>query len=153
MIRFQGDRFMSSQNTYTIDEIRELIRESGLRCTESRTTVLERMVSATSPLSHAELTEELVPQGYDQATVYRNLTDLTEAGLLNRLDLGDHIWRFEFRGDDDHDDEHPHFMCTDCGTISCLTTVNISFGGAERSAPVVGEVSEVFLKGRCAKCT
>jgi hypothetical protein len=30
--------------------------------------------------------------------VYRNLVELSAAGLLLRLDFGDHIWRFEFRG-------------------------------------------------------
>lgn len=144
---------MSAPTDFTSDELKALIRDAGLRCTESRTTVLAQMVAADSPLSHAELTQVLVPEGYDQATVYRNLTDLTDAGLLNRLDLGDHIWRFEFRSPSDHDEDHPHFMCTDCGTISCLTTVNISFGDEPKQAPVVAEVSEVFLKGRCAKCS
>lgn len=144
---------MGSSSTYDTEDIRSLIRDSGLRCTESRTVVLERLADAAVPMSHADLTKQLVPLGYDQATVYRNLTDLTEVGLLNRLDLGDHIWRFEFRGDEAHDDEHPHFMCTDCGEISCLTTVELSFDGKETSPPVVGEVQEIFLKGRCAKCT
>ena len=140
-------------SSYTSKEIKALIREAGLRCTQSRLTVLQRLVEASAPLSHADLAEELVPDGYDQATVYRNLTDLTEAGLLNRLDLGDHIWRFEFRGDEHHDDEHPHFMCTDCGEISCLATVDIQYDGGGQSPPLVGEVNEIFLKGRCAKCT
>lgn len=144
---------MSTTKTYTIDEIRSLIRDTGLRCTSSRTTVLQRLIEAPAPLSHAELAEELVPQGLDQTTIYRNLTDLTENELVNRLDLGDHIWRFEFQGDDDHDDEHPHFMCTDCGEISCLATVELSFGEGEKSSPLVGEVDAIFLKGRCVQCT
>lgn len=144
---------MAQTKTYTTDDIRSMIREAGLRCTNSRSIVLERLIDATAPLSHADLSEELVPKGFDQATVYRNLTDLTEVGLLNRLDLGDHIWRFEFRGDHAHEKEHPHFMCTDCGEISCLSDVKISFRNDSKSSPLVGEVNEIFLKGVCRKCT
>ena len=143
---------MASPESYSADDIRTMIRDAGLRCTNSRATVLERLIESTAPKSHADLSEELVPDGFDQATIYRNLTDLTEAGLLSRLDLGDHIWRFEFQGEEDHDEEHPHFMCTDCGEISCLSTVGITFDDGEKSSPLVGEVNEIFLKGRCAQC-
>lgn len=145
---------MATTTTYTDKDIRAMIRDSGLRCTNSRTVVLQRLIEATAPMSHADVVEELDPDEFDQATIYRNLTDLTEAGLLNRLDLGDHVWRFEFRGDHDHDEsEHPHFMCTDCGEISCLASIDISFRDGEKSPPLVGEINEIFLKGRCTKCT
>ena len=36
-------------------------------------------------------------QAWDPATIYRNLTDLSEAGLARRTDVGDHVWRFEAR--------------------------------------------------------
>ena len=144
---------MASTDNYTTEQIRAMIRDAGLRCTSSRATVLEHLVDASAPRSHADLAEELVPQGFDQATIYRNLTDLTESGLLHRLDPGDHIWRFEFRGEANHDDEHPHFMCDDCGEISCLTSVDITFGKEERASPTVGQVNEIFLRGRCAHCS
>jgi Fur family transcriptional regulator, ferric uptake regulator len=141
-------------SNYTTDELREMIRTTGLRCTTSRLTVLEKLIGAASPMSHAELSDILVPQGFDQATVYRNLTDLTEAGLLTRLDPGDHVWRFEFRREDAHQDgEHPHFYCTDCGTVSCLTDVAVKITAASPSSPGFGKINEVFLKGRCERCT
>ncbi|RAL24746.1 Fur family transcriptional regulator [Lujinxingia litoralis] len=144
---------MAAPHEYSDDALQAMIREAGLRCTTSRTTVLARLVRATAPLSHADLAEELVPQGFDQATIYRNLTDLTEAGLLNRLDLGDHIWRFEFRGNHKHDEgEHPHFLCVDCGEVSCLAEVEIKVNRQDTSPVLVAEISEVFLKGLCSKC-
>ena len=143
---------MNSSENLDSEEIRAIIRDAGLRCTDSRATVLGHLVEASAPRSHADVAEELVPLGLDQATIYRNLTDLTEAGLLHRLDLGDHIWRFEYRDHDDRDEEHPHFMCTDCGDISCLSTVGLSFDGDTSRSPV-GQVDEVFLKGRCVECS
>lgn len=135
-----------------IEHIREMIRQAGLRCTSSRTVVLQHLIEVDAPRSHADVAEHLVPRGLDKATIYRNLTDLTDAGLLHRLDLGDHVWRFEYRDETGSDEEHPHFMCTDCGEISCLSPTGISFDENTDVSPVVGEVEEIFLKGRCAEC-
>lgn len=139
--------------TYSLEEIRNLIRDTGLRCTTSRTLVLQRLIQASSPLSHADLVADLATQGFDQATIYRNLTDLTEVGLLHRMELGDRIWRFEFRDKKDDDSDHPHFLCTDCGEITCLTTVDISLPDSDKSSPLVGEINEIFLKGLCTNCS
>ncbi len=143
---------MATDDKYSQKELEAMIRDVGLRCTSSRATVLAHLARASVPMSHADLAEALVPEGFDQATIYRNLSDLTDNGLLHRLDPGDHIWRFEFRGQDSHDEDHPHFMCDDCGEISCLAPVDITFGDDERTSPTVGEVNEIFLRGRCAHC-
>lgn len=142
---------MTSSKSYESDQLRALIRQAGLRCTQSRATVLEYLAASSQPKSHADVSEDLVPQGLDQATIYRNLTDLTDAGLLHRLDLGDHVWRFEFTDDGEASDEHPHFVCTDCGEISCLAPVGVSIEDDENS-PAIGEIDQVFLKGRCVEC-
>ena len=68
-------------------EFRAAIRNAGLRCTASRLAVLELLGRAESPLSHAELADDLMPLGFDKATVFRNLIDLTDVNLLlDRLD-------------------------------------------------------------------
>jgi len=124
-----------------------------MRCTGPRVAVLERLRRAEAPLTHAEITEDLLPLGFDRATIYRNLMDLAEAGLLSRVELGDHVWRFEARRTTERDGEHPHFVCNDCGTVSCLPQVSVDIRpapGARSSR--VAEVSEVLLKGRCASC-
>lgn len=131
------------------------IRDAGLRCTDARLAVLQQLRHSSSPLSHADIASTLAPLGFDRATVYRNLVGLSEAGLLSRVDLGDHIWRFEWRSDGQKDaDEHPHFVCTECGEVSCLVGVEISVKpapGSKRST--VGEVTEILLKGRCNRCS
>ena len=81
----------------TLAEYQDKIRTVGLRSTAPRVAVLRELEAATAPLSHADLVDSLGSQGYDRVTIYRNLTDLTEAGLVMRADLGDHVWRFEWR--------------------------------------------------------
>jgi Fur family ferric uptake transcriptional regulator len=125
-----------------------------LRCTPARLALLVELSRAANPLSHADLAVKLAPLAVDRATVYRNLTELADAGLLLRVDVGDHVWRFELRREDaDPGEDHPHFYCVACGQVSCLAGVEVSIKpspGTKRSA--VGEVTEVLLKGRCSHC-
>jgi len=136
------------------EELRTRIRAAGLRSTSARMAVLERLEAATNPLSHAELAEELVPHGLDRATVYRNLIDMAEVGLISRSELGDHVWRFEIRREGHkHQSEHPHFVCVTCGEVSCLPNVNVDISpspGSKKS--VIGELTEILFKGRCGRC-
>lgn len=136
-------------------EFQQRIREAGLRSTAPRVAVLRELEAATSPLSHADLVEVLGDEGFDRVTLYRNLTDLTEAGLVVRSDLGDHVWRFELRRADssNHTGLHPHFTCTDCGTVSCLPEASVritSTKGVPKA--VTARAVEVQLRGLCDRC-
>ncbi len=140
------------------------------------------MLTAPGPQTHAEVSAALDHRGFDRATIYRNLTELTEAKLVTRVDLGDHVWRFEAKrhgGGDGHGHggDHPHFVCTSCGEVSCLDDVNVAItqrpgadapaamaGGTagtkarKKSSPTAGKrqgipaVTEVLLKGTCGNC-
>ena len=136
----------------TTESLKSTIRGAGLRSTSPRLVVLRRLFEATTPISHSELFEGLSAEGLDRTTVYRNLVDLTEVGLVERTDLGDHVWRFELvRAFTAHETAHPHFVCTDCGVVSCMpnVTVRIDGGGA---ASVARKGFEVQLRGVCVTC-
>ncbi|MBX7167649.1 MAG: transcriptional repressor [Pirellulales bacterium] len=133
-------------------DFRAEIRAAGLRCTNGRLAVLRRLQAAARPQTHAELAEHLVPEGYDKTTVYRNLIDLAEAGLVSRTELGDHLWRFELRrAGHQHENTHPHFLCTTCGELKCLEKASVSVE-PQRAPRVIDQITEVLLKGRCVKC-
>ena len=138
--------------TNDTERLRSQLRDAGLRCTAARVAVLQRLERATAPVTHAELAGELVPEGFDQATIFRNLVDLTEADLVTRTELGDHVWLFELR-DPDHpgDGGHPHFVCVDCGGVTCLADVDFDTRTKKRAA-TIGQVTEVLLKGHCNAC-
>ncbi|NCA10457.1 transcriptional repressor [bacterium] len=155
-----------------IEAVRARIRGAGLRCTAARLAVMQYLISATGPLTHAEVSEAVGPvKGFDRATIYRNLTELTEAGLVSRVELGDHVWRFELkRAGHAHakGEDHPHFLCTSCGAVSCLDDVDIAItpkpgrgtpagrGKAAKKAAArsggIRSVQEILLKGQCGKC-
>jgi len=133
----------------------ERLRAAGLRSTFPRVAVLRELESATAPLSHAELVEALGDEGYDRVTIYRNLTDLTEAGLVVRADLGDHVWRFELKREHtSHPGTHPHFTCTDCGTVACLPSESVRLTSAKGAPKAVAARSvDIQLRGLCDRCT
>ena len=68
----------------TLESLRDRLRQAGLRSTGARLAVLRVLERASSPMSHAEVHEQVVEDGFDRATIYRNLMDLTDAGMLAR---------------------------------------------------------------------
>lgn len=137
------------------DPLRDRIRATGLRATAARIAVLRVLTQVGTPLSHAEVAEKLADGGFDRVTVYRNLVELADAGLATRVDLGDHTWRFEVRneGATEHNSEHPHFVCVDCGEVSCLPGVSVNVSKGKGSDGAIGEITEVLLKGHCGHCS
>lgn len=147
----KSSRMSREEEIESVNQIRKMLSEVGLRTTSARLAVVRRLQSAKFPLSHAEVAEHLVPLGFDKATVFRNLTDLVDAGLVSRTELGDHVWRFELRKPSHKDEKHPHFVCIDCGSVTCLHDVDMS-KTAEKSWSRVGKVTEILLKGHCNTC-
>ncbi|QDU81855.1 Ferric uptake regulation protein [Polystyrenella longa] len=147
----KNDYLNSKLSEPETEELRLVLKEVGLRCTKARLTVIQELKQASVPVSHAELADKLVPLGFDKATVFRNLVDLADAGLLRRIELGDHVWRFEWIAQETGSDEHPHFLCIVCGDVSCLRDLAFELPQLA-SADVFGEVTEILLKGQCSKC-
>jgi len=137
------------------ERLRARIREAGLRCTAARLAVLGVLSRAARPMSHADCAAKLDSAGFDRTTVYRNLVELTEASLVARVDLGDHVWRFEIRGDvAERADKHAHFVCVDCGEITCLPDMGVQLNRPKKDASraVISDLTEVLLKGHCHNC-
>ena len=135
-----------------IDSIKTQIRDAGLRATPARIATLKLLLGATAPLTHAEVAEELSDSGVDKTTVFRNLNDLASAGLLRRTELGDHVWRFELISQNEHESgAHPHFICVDCGVVSCMDDVKLT-AGSVRISEQFGKVTEILLRGHCNQC-
>ena len=83
---------MKHQESSQSESIKQDILDAGLRATPARIATLKLIQGASSPLTHAEVSEELQDLGVDKATVFRNLNDMASAGLLRRTELGDRVW-------------------------------------------------------------
>ncbi len=137
------------------DALRRSLRDAGLRATAPRLAVLRNLSAASGPVSHGEVATSLAGEGWDRATVYRNLIALTDAGLLRRTDLGDHTWRFELQRHEPPGEAavHPHFLCDACGDVVCLPGGAVQVVAARGTPRAIQRRKyEVQIKGRCDDC-
>lgn len=136
------------------DALRDLMRARGLRATAPRLAVLQSLFGTLAPITHAELVALLGPSGWDRATIYRNLVDLTEIGLVRRTDVGDHVWRFELVREGARDEgHHAHFVCDTCGDVTCLPSETVSLQtSSEAPSALRARNVEIQIRGRCDNC-
>ncbi len=131
-------------------DLRGLLSSQGLRITEQRMVVLRELATLSIPVSHPELTERLSGSSLDRATIYRTLISLSDAGLLIRTRLGDSVLRYELpRGGQVKHGTHPHFVCTDCGDVTCLPDGAVTL----RGDVTYNLVADVQLRGVCVGCS
>ena len=132
---------------------KQTLRDAGLRATAARVAVLKLLASEPGPKSHAEVVEALEEFGFDQSTLFRCLNEVADAGLVARLDLGDQTRRFELRKANEVEFTHPHFMCVDCGKLTCMNgfSVQVTPSRGPRRAQL-GTIVEVLIRGRCGDC-
>ena len=138
------------------DEIRGALKAAGMRVTPARVAVIDVLHRAKMPLTHAEVASALDRRGWDRATIFRNLVALVDAGLLARTDLGDHVWRFgvtTVAKVDGQIHEHPHFLCIECGAVSCMPQARMELQrGAKVPKSVRSQSVEVQVRGLCDDC-
>ena len=131
---------------------REKIRSAGLRATPARIATLKVLHGSGSPLTHAEVSDKLENLEIDKATIFRNLTDLVARNVIRRSALGDNVWRFEIIKESAHEpDSHPHFICIDCGSVSCMEDVELKRTSTSKS-PLFERITEIVLRGHWNEC-
>lgn len=107
---------------YTKDEMKGLIKKAGLRLTSHRLAVLSFLVRLSRPATVQEIIDALRKKhDIDQATVYRNLTSLHEAGLLRRLDFNHGHAHYELEtGKASH-----QLVCNSCETVEKIEGISV----------------------------
>ncbi len=133
---------------------KQALRDVTLRATPARVAVLKLLASKGVPMSHSEVVVSLAELGFDQSTLFRCLNEMAHAGLLSRLDLGDHTRRFELKKSSDGAEfPHAHFMCVDCGELQCMDDYSLQITpsrGPRRDN--LGTITEIMIRGHCGQC-
>ena len=136
----------------TQDAIRKLLSERGLRVTASRLEVVSMLAEAKRPLSCVDLIEMNADVAWDSSTTYRTLKKLTKEGIAEVVSRIGGIDRYALVRPGSRPHSHAHFVCNDCGAISCLpelAEMTLQFTG--RWAKSVN-AAEVQLRGECPEC-
>lgn len=128
------------------------LHKAGLRVTRSRLDVIQSLTASPVPSSALDVLSSLSGRSLDRVTVYRTLNSLVDHGLAHRIDPGDRVWRYGLLGD--AHTEHAHFVCDECGNISCLedATIRVSIKGSKESERFKVTQRDVYLHGTCEKC-
>ena len=134
-------------------EVRALLQEHKLRATSTRIGVLYTIMHATRPLSHSEMVLELKETYGDQATIYRTLIKFLDVGLIRIASNVGGIARYEIVTEE-HDSQsiHPHFICKECGIVSCLPKTTVISTVDEKWREILRAADLQFL-GLCPTCS
>lgn len=133
------------------EKARALLRGHGLRATVPRMRVVSLLAEVAAPMSFTQVVEKLGETEWDPATTYRNLVRLTEAGVTTVVSRAEGMARYALVHDERGNHDHPHFVCTQCGDVSCLPVHVVAHGDAGPWQQAMNQASVQF-KGVCPKC-
>jgi Fur family ferric uptake transcriptional regulator len=130
-----------------------VLRDAGLRAGGARAAVLDVLARQSCCASAQELHDTLDAAGRTVgiASVYRALDTLSELRLVQRVDVGDGVARYEPAGSDGH---HHHVVCDDCGKVEPFSDPSLE-RAIELASSRLGyavDAHEVVLRGECGDC-
>jgi Fur family ferric uptake transcriptional regulator len=141
-------------STVWSDHVRDELRRSGARTGGARDEVIAYLERQDCCLSAQELFDGLRDEGRTVgiASVYRILEQLSDLGLVHRVDLGGSVTRFEpaLPGGE----HHHHLVCDECGRVETFDEPALE-QALEKVAGSRGyDLAEhdVVLHGACAEC-
>jgi Fur family transcriptional regulator, ferric uptake regulator len=145
---------MSATETSWLEHAVGELRRAGYRTGGARTAVVELLAQQNCCLSAQEIFDELREQDrrVGIASVYRSLDVLVGMKLVQRLEMGEGIARYEpAHAGGNH---HHHVVCEQCGTVAAFEDDRLE-EAVEGLAGRLGyelEGHEVVLRGRCPNC-
>lgn len=134
------------------EELNALMAHHGVHVTANRLTIARALSEADRPLSLTELEDAL--ETIDKSNIFRTLQLFRKAHLVHALeDMGEGV-RYELchsHGEEEDDDLHVHFYCTNCHRTFCLQDMPVP----EVSVPdgFKAESQSHLIQGLCPECS
>src|SRR5262249_55005555 len=130
---------------------RNTSRARGLRMTPQRDALLRALSRARHHPTADDLYRRVrrVLPAVSPATVYRNVQQLTDAGVISTLDRPGVV---RYGG---NPEDHHHFVCETCGAVIDIYLARVSYEVDRRRSALRGTIvraCDVQLRGRCARC-
>jgi Fur family ferric uptake transcriptional regulator len=145
---------LSNEEIRTAETIfREFLRARGLKYTPERHTLLQEVLGNQEHFEAEQLLISLRQAGkrVAKATIYRTLPLLVECGIINQVQFGDSMARYEHTfGQEPHD----HMVCRRCRRIIEFDSSEVLRLRADLSRQFRFEpISHRFqIAGICAQC-
>ncbi len=135
------------------EKARNLLKNSNLKKTPGRIAILCLLIEEKKPLTQQEIKDKLNKVEINDVTIYRALEAFEKAGIIHKIEGVDKVSRFAIsKGPKDaSSNSHPHFICTTCGEIECLTELKIPELSPSGAGYKITE-REMLIKGLCQNC-
>ena len=131
------------------EAIKQSLENCGLRCTPQRYGVMAFLIEHTGHPTAPEIFEavnRLDPRS-SRATIYNNLRDLVQAGLVREVAVEGRAARFDAKGI-----RHHHFICDRCGNVEDIDWYNVPRPGPGSLGKRILRECELIFRGLCTKC-
>ena len=131
------------------DAIKRSLAGSGLRSTPQRYAVMAFLMQQPGHPTAAEIFEAVnrVDPRCSRATIYNNLRDLVQAGLVREVALEGRAARFDAKGM-----RHHHFICDRCGNVEDVDWYEVPRPSADSLGRRVLRECELIFRGLCTTC-
>jgi Fur family ferric uptake transcriptional regulator len=137
-----------------IERAEQALAAAGRKRGGARRALLELLGSQSCALTALELEDSLRarPQRpVSRASVYRILQDLESLGLVQRVETGQAMVRFERAHDEHH---HHHLVCDGCGLVMPFSdpALEQAISRLSERVPLTVSEHEIVLHGSCRDC-
>jgi Fur family ferric uptake transcriptional regulator len=139
-----------------IDRAEATLAANGRKRGGARRAVLELLDGQMCALTAVEIEDALrraSSRAVSRASVYRILEELERLGLVQRVETGQAMVRYERAHD--REEHHHHLVCDGCGLVTPFSDAGLERAISSLSERVPLEVSEheILLHGQCAECS
>ena len=131
-------------------EVAERLRRAGQRYTPQRRRLIDILARAGDPLTIPEIIRR--HRGLPQSSVYRNLGDLEDVGVVRRISTDEDFGRYELT--EDLTGHHHHLVCLGCDRVTDrdgLKLDRIKLPDARRKGFEIADFS-IHFEGYCPEC-
>ena len=129
--------------------IRQFLEAGGLRCTPQRYAVMAFLMKHPRHPTAAEIFAAVnrVDPRSSRATIYNNLRDLVQAGLVREVAVEGRAARFDAKGM-----LHHHFICDRCGNVEDMEWYDVPRPASGSLGKRILRECELIFRGLCTKC-
>jgi Fur family transcriptional regulator, peroxide stress response regulator len=131
------------------DSIKRSLESRGLRCTPQRHSLMAFLMACKSHPTAVEIFESvnrLDPRS-SRATIYNNLRDLVQAGLVREVAVEGRAARFDAKSV-----RHHHFICDGCGSVEDIEWYDVPKPASVLLGKRRIRDCELIFRGLCTKC-
>jgi Fur family ferric uptake transcriptional regulator len=138
------------------DRAEATLTAAGHKRGGARRALLELLDSQTCALTALEIEDALRARGasrpVSRASVYRILEELERLRLVQRVDTGQAMVRYERVHE--HDGHHHHLVCDECGLVMPFSDDGLerAIDRLSKNVPLTVSEHEIVLHGFCRDC-